>query len=201
MDLPISILSVAKMNGGLLNSEAWFKLNQLESKTDSKEMRTQTEDSNMLKSLLKDKFAVPYQTTLQELVNGTQSNVSNQLLELTSRSETQETCAFISQLSKSPERESNQMEAEVSTSLCLTQRTTTLFLLNLMTLMEDKTLLMTCSLILRQLKRDSLLLPQLRMKHPINSQVKSRKFSQTWDLKKSTLLNSEKDGHSLVSKT
>lgn len=201
MDLPISILSVAKMNGGLLNSEAWFKLNQLESKTDSKEMRTQTEDSNMLKSLLKDKFAVPYQTTLQELVNGTQSNVSNQLLELTSRSETQETCAFISQLSKSPERESNQMEAEVSTSLFLTQRTTTLFLLNLMTLMEDKTLLMTCSLILRQLKRDSLLLPQLRMKHPINSQVKSRKFSQTWDLKKSTLLNSEKDGHSLVSKT
>jgi len=66
MDLPISILSVAKMNGGLLNSEAWFKLNQLESKTDSKEVRTQTEDSNMLKSLLKDKFAVPYQTTLQE---------------------------------------------------------------------------------------------------------------------------------------
>jgi len=49
------------------------------------EVKTQTEDFKMLKSLLKDKDVEAYQRILQELENGTPSSVSNQSLELTSR--------------------------------------------------------------------------------------------------------------------
>lgn len=64
------------------------------------EVKTQTEDFKMLKSLLKDKDVETYQRILQELENGTPSSVSNQSLELTSRLETPESHAFTSQLLK-----------------------------------------------------------------------------------------------------
>jgi len=92
------------MNGGPLNSEERFKLNPLESKTDSKEVKAQTEDSKMLKSLLEDKSVVTYQQALQELENGTLLSALSQSLELISRSETPEELASTSHLLKSLER-------------------------------------------------------------------------------------------------
>jgi len=67
---PSSIPSVVLMNGGLPNSTTDSWLLRLESKTDSKEAKTQTEDSKTLKLLLRDNSVESYQIALQESVNG-----------------------------------------------------------------------------------------------------------------------------------
>jgi hypothetical protein len=85
------------MNGGPLNLEDKSKLNPLEFRTDSKEVKVLTEDSKTLKSLLEDKSVVTYQPVLQVLENGIPLSALNQSLEETSRSETLEELASTSQ--------------------------------------------------------------------------------------------------------
>jgi hypothetical protein len=102
------------MNGGPHNSEDKSKLNPLESRTDSKEAKAQTEDSKTLKSLSEDKSVATYQPALQVLENGTPLSALNQSLEVTSKSETLEELASTSQPLKSLERELvNQEEQEL----------------------------------------------------------------------------------------
>jgi hypothetical protein len=85
------------MNGGPHNSEDKSKLNPLESRTDSKEVKVLTEDSKTLKLLLEDKSVVTYQPALQVLENGIPLSALNQSSEVTSRSETLEELASTSQ--------------------------------------------------------------------------------------------------------
>lgn len=100
------------MNGGQLFLIVNTLYTRSESKTDSKEVKPQTEDLKSLKSQLKDKFVVLHQTILQELASGMKLSVPNQLLEATSLSETHKKNAYISHQLKYLDAEWIHLEAE-----------------------------------------------------------------------------------------
>lgn len=130
-----SIPSVELTNGGQLHSKvANSKLLKFTFKTDQLELKTQSEDSKRLRSLLRDNTVEPYQRAPQKKeVTGIKLHVKDQLLDTISWSEIPKRNAYTSLESELLEKPWIHKEVEESTLSLLIHQTTTFFSLDHMT--------------------------------------------------------------------